>query len=85
MPKVMMNVRSMRAPTLAELQQKFGLKDAEIDKDFGVVEIDPDDHLYTIRVDDTAAKKVNSDFEVSTQGPFSDPIISPFGPPQSKA
>jgi hypothetical protein len=64
------------APTLAEAAHQLGLDVGACDPDFGVVVIDPDRKLYGIRVD---TAKITGDFEVG-HGPFSDPVIAPFGP-----
>ncbi len=85
MAKVMMNIRTPQpqAPSVEEVKQMFGLQDVDIDSDFGVIEIDPDDHLYTIRVEDGAAARLGGPASPSwdATGPFSDPKIQPFGPP----
>lgn len=82
MPKVMVTIQSPTAPpSIDEVRDRYQLAEDEIDLDFGVVEIDPQDHLYTILVDEAAAAKIvpSGDWEVS--GPFSNPRIEPFGPP----
>lgn len=71
------------APTVEELKERFGLNDEEIDASFGVVEIDPETHTYTILVDAAAAEKVRAGGSISkVEGPFSNPRIEPFGPPE---
>lgn len=83
MAKVMMTIRAPHvAPTVPELIAQYGLQPGEIDEDFGVIEIDPEDHAYTILIEPTAASKIqpNENWEVS--GPFSNPKIEPFWPPQ---
>ena len=52
----------------------------EIDAEFGVVPIDPDNHLYTVLVDEQASARVAG--QPGVEGPFSNPRIEPFGPPQ---
>ena len=79
MAKVMMNIQSDQPPTLGELKERLGLREEEIDRNFGVVLIDPDDHLYTIRVEHDAAAKVLNNV-AHTTGPYQDPKIEPFGP-----
>lgn len=80
--KVMMTFRSDSPRTLQEIQQQFGLADAEVDHEFGVVEIDPEDHLFAFMVDENKAAQVSSDPNWSIKGPFSNPKIEPFGPPR---
>jgi hypothetical protein len=83
MAKVMMNVQWRgKAPTLNEIQQLFSLTDEEIDKSFGLIEVDPDKHVYTVLVEETSVPKLQSRGDVTVEGPFSNPRIEPFGPPQ---
>jgi len=63
-------------PTLEQVAQKFGFEKKDLDEDFGVVEIDPQDNLYSILVEETAI--VPKDKE-NIKGPFSNPRIEPFG------
>lgn len=82
MAKVMMTLRSPgAAPSVEEVKRRYGLQDDEIDPQFGVVETDPADHLYTILVEDSAASKVSGQ-GWETAGPYSNPRIEPFGPPE---
>jgi hypothetical protein len=57
------------------------LDGAELDPDFGVVEIDPAAHKYAVLVDEDVAQRVQGSSGV--EGPFSNPRIEPFGTPQS--
>ena len=71
------------APDLESIKRRYGLADDEIDKDFGVVEIDPEDHAYTILVDEKAANKVSSTGSWKVTGRYSNPRIEPVGPPEA--
>jgi hypothetical protein len=84
MAKVMVTFQAQGpAPTIAELQRRFSLKDAEIDHSFGVVEVDPQDRTYTILVEEAAVGKVQPGGTITNvAGPFSNPRIEPFGPPE---
>ncbi len=62
-------------PTLEQVAQKFGFKKKDLDDDFGVVEIDPQDNLYSVLVEETAI--VPKDAK-NIKGPFSNPRIEPF-------
>jgi hypothetical protein len=84
MAKVMMTVRwQAGAPTIGDIKQRFSLTDKEIDSTFGVVEVDPDEHIFTFLVEENSASKVKSGVDISVEGPFSNPRIEPFGPPES--
>jgi hypothetical protein len=65
--------------SLAAVKRDLGLTDEEIDDDFGIVEIDPNGHRYAILVREQAAGRVAE--QPGVQGPFSNPRIEPFGPP----
>lgn len=68
-------------PTIEQIQQQYGFKKGEIDTKYGVIEIDPRDKLYTIKVNPQAAERVyrNSGRKFSAQeGSFSNPRIEPF-------
>jgi hypothetical protein len=68
------------APSLDEVARRLEVRPAQLDADFGVVLIDPDRHLYTVRGDeDAAAAAAERD---GVEGPFSNPRIEPFGPPR---
>jgi hypothetical protein len=84
MAKLMITLKfAGAAPTIDELQARYGLADDEIDKSFGIVEVDPEDALYTILVEETAISKIKPNQEINVKGPYSNPRISPFGPPEA--
>ena len=68
--------------TLADVKERFGLSDEDIDDSFGVVSIDPAASLYAILVNESVAEKVASS-EPDVSGPFSNPKIEAFGPARS--
>ena len=71
-----------RDPSRASLEavtEDLGLGAEDIDGDFGVVEIDPDEHRYAILVEESAAERVSG--REGVEGPFANPAIEPFGPP----
>lgn len=66
--------------TLEDARERLGVGEDEIDSDFGVVGIDPEEHLYAIMVDEQAAERLSDQPDV--EGPYANPRIEPFGPPQ---
>lgn len=78
MPKIMMTIRSDQPPTLADLRQRFGLGERDVDESFGVIEVDPVERLYTFMVEEAKARALQGEPEVS--GPYSNPRIAHFGP-----
>ena len=80
--KVMMTVKADGSPTLKGIQQRFGLADSDVDQQFGVVEIDPQDHLFAIMIEEDKASQVSKNSNWEVKGPYSNPRIAPFGPPQ---
>lgn len=84
MAKVMMTIQCRQpAPDLEAVKQQWGLSNDEIDLDFGVVEIDPSDGTCAVLVDELAASKISGTDDWSVGGPYSNPRIEPFGPPES--
>ena len=65
------------------VMERFGLQADEVDRDFGVIETDPAEHLYTILIEESAASKVSDGDDWEISGPYSNPRIEPFGPPES--
>jgi hypothetical protein len=81
---VMITLRSAQgAPTVEDIERRFGLSPDQIDRRFGVVETDDSAHEYTILVDESAVPRIRSTEEWSVSGPYANPPISTFGPPGS--
>ncbi len=76
-------------PTTAEVRSRYGLDPDDLDESFGVVEIDPNDALYAVLVNEAAAATIRGattgeqDQPWESRGPFANPRIAPFGPPES--
>ena len=80
MPRVMVTLRlDPEQASLPEVRRLLGLATDEVDPTFGVVNISPAEHLYTILVEEAAAARVGDADQV--EGVFSNPRIEPFGPP----
>jgi hypothetical protein len=83
MPRVMVTLRLHPGQaTLPEVRRLLDLADEEVDPGFGVVNISPAEHLYTILVDEAAAARVAGAPQV--EGVFGNPRIEPFGPPEGE-
>jgi hypothetical protein len=81
MARVMVTVRlDPERATLPEVRRLLGLADDEVDPGFGVVNIDPAGHRYTILVDEAAAARVRD--APAVEGVFGNPRIDPYGPPE---
>jgi hypothetical protein len=65
------------APTLADAARQLKVTIEDLDASFGVVAVDPDRKLYSVRV---RADRVKADESSEYRGPFSDPEIGPVGP-----
>jgi hypothetical protein len=80
MARVMVTLRlEPEQATLDEVRRLLGLASEEVDPAFGVVNISPAEHLYTILVDEAAASRVG-DAEL-VEGVYGNPRVEPFGPP----
>ncbi len=58
MSKVLVTFNCPEDPTVSDVMERFSLEESEIDRDFGVVEIDPERHLFTALVEDAAAARI---------------------------
>ena len=75
---VLMMVKSPSgAPSLEAAAKMLGVGVADLDTVFGVVTINPDHQLYSVRVD---SRKLPEGGDPEN-GPYSDPSIEPMGPP----
>ncbi len=77
-----------RAPSLKQVQRRFGLDASEIDAEYGVVQTDSTESLYVVRVDAAARpriaarlKRLGLDDDPQV-GIFADPQIEPMGTPE---
>jgi hypothetical protein len=61
-------------PSMEQAARQLGVTVEALDPDFGVVIINPDRGLYSVRVD---ASKLGDEFDPE-KGPFSDPPIAPM-------
>ena len=85
MTKVMVTIRADdEPPTLDEVVERYQLGPDDIDTDFGIVEVDPDDRLHVVLVSEAAAARIQPGDGWVTEGPFANPRIEPFGPPEAE-
>jgi hypothetical protein len=83
MPKVMMVVHWPEGqPSVEDIMQKFQLSPDEIDQSYGPALIDDAKKDYVVMVESSSAEKIRQEGR-GYQGPFSNPVIEPFGPPKS--
>ena len=77
-PMVLMVVKGDKGqPSLADAARQLKVTIEDLDAGFGVVAVDPDRGLYSVRV---FADRVKPDQSSEYRGPFSDPEIGPVGP-----
>jgi hypothetical protein len=55
--------------------RKLGLREEDVDREYGVVSIDPDANLYAVRVTRDAVGRVRPE---GAEGIYSDPEIEPL-------
>ena len=80
MSKALCNIRWPDGhPSLQTVRDSFGFTPEEIDEQFGVVAVDPDDHLYCVLLEEAALLRLHgSDVAPLVAGPFANPRIEPF-------
>ena len=84
MPRVMVTLRlDPEQASLPEVRGLLGLAPDEVDPAFGVVNISPAEHLYTILVDEAAAARIAG--APAVEGVFGNPRIEPYGPPEEES
>ncbi|TPV93446.1 MAG: hypothetical protein B7733_20425 [Myxococcales bacterium FL481] len=85
MTKVMLTLSGRSTePKLSDVISELALKEEEVDLEYGVQMIDPVAGDYVILVEEAAALRVTGS-DPSVEGPFSNPRIEAFGPPQRDA
>jgi len=80
MAHVLMTVELRGEASVDAAAAQLGVAPADLDRDFGVIPIDPEHHLYSVMVEERASAAAAE--RPGTAGPFSNPRIEPFGPPQ---
>lgn len=78
MADVMFTIKSPdKALTVSDAAQKLGVTEADLDQSFGVILTDPQQHLYTVLVNENAKYKVKP-ADDTVGGPFSNPGIGTY-------
>lgn len=67
-------------PAPQAVLDQLGLSDDEVDGEFGIIALDRPARQYALMVTPAAAARVRGRSEV--RGPFANPRIEPFGPPE---
>jgi hypothetical protein len=81
MSKVFLTFHSSDTPSVSAMKERFALTDDDIDTGFGIVEVDPDAHLYTALVESNAASRVSG--SAPDTKTHSNPTISAFDLPDA--
>ena len=63
-------------PTLEKVAAKMNVEVADLDAEFGVINIDPAEKLYSVMVEEDKVSKAKGDRDI--EGPYSNPRIEPF-------
>ncbi|MEO1046278.1 MAG: hypothetical protein AAFX04_12625 [Pseudomonadota bacterium] len=83
MGNVLMSVRLDGEVSLEKAAEKLGVERSQIDEEYGLVAIDADAKLFALMVKESAITESSSGLGDSSNdypGPFSNPVIAPFGP-----
>ena len=87
MQKVMLQFKyPSSTPSIGDVCELFDIKPQEIDSQFGVIETDRNENLYTVLIDATATTRVKAVLATRPSDPaenvFANPQVEPFGPPE---
>ena len=77
-------VAGRQPPSLDQAAASLGVSTADLNADFGVVPIDPQEGLYAVEVRADRLPQQQPDRTTPYRGPFSTPRIEPFGGPPAK-
>ena len=80
MAHVLMTVELPGGASLDAAAARLGVAPEDLDAEYGVVPIDPEHHLYSVMAEERAIAGTGA--RPGTEGPFSNPRIEPFGPPE---
>jgi hypothetical protein len=72
--------RKRSEASLDSVKRDLDLDDEEIDSQYGLVAIEPEKDRYAILVEASASSRLAA--LPGVEGPFANPRIEPFGPPQ---
>jgi hypothetical protein len=61
----------------AEVRQDLGLRSGQIDPDFGVIDVAPNEHLYAVMLEEDGVELAEK--RKGFEGSFANPRIQPFG------
>lgn len=70
----LLTIRLPRGSGLTDALRELRLAEEEVDRDYGLIEVDPDTGLFALRVSDAAAHRLAAD---TTGTVFADPRIDP--------
>ncbi|MBO0853167.1 MAG: hypothetical protein J2P18_05295 [Nocardia sp.] len=71
----LLTIRLRAAATMAAALTELRLTEDEVDLEYGLIAVDPDQDLYALRVNESAAAKVASDASSAAEV-FADPRIT---------
>jgi hypothetical protein len=78
---VQLHIRK-NSPTLEDIAKLLAIQVDQIDPEFGIIETDPADHLYTMMVDETETANIEKIIAKRkahpAEGIFSNPRIEPM-------
>lgn len=79
MGKILMTIDWPHAgkPSIRQVANYLEVAEMSIDKDYGIILIDPEKNAYAFQLEEQALKKNNPD-KPGVEGPFSNPRIEPF-------
>ncbi|MET8449736.1 hypothetical protein [Streptomyces sp. NPDC005209] len=82
-PVVLVTVTLPAGATLGDALRRYDLTPDQVDQEYGLVSVDPAQGLYALLVTADAAERITgTPGTPGAAGPYANPSIEPYGPPQ---
>ncbi|GGX36562.1 hypothetical protein [Streptomyces lomondensis] len=79
-PFVLITVTLPKGGALQDAMRRYELAPEEVDEAYGLVSVNPAQGLYAMMVSAGAAARITG--RAGAKGPYANPEIEPFGPPE---
>jgi hypothetical protein len=81
-PATLITVTLPPGATLQDVLRQFDLTPEQVDHEYGLVAVNPAEGTFALLVTEEAAARITG--TSGARGPYADPRIEPYGPPQRR-